>query len=196
MSAARVAVGYDPGTAQSGFGVIARVGSRLELRDAGTIKTEPHFTLIERLEFIHHQLTAVVVEHRPLVMGIENQLGIAAAARGRLNGQIAQLRRGEQPKFIGYNSDNDGVMGAQFVAMSVAFAYRVRVVLLEPKTIKVMVAGQGSGDADKHAIKTAVQRVFPELQEARFSSHAADGIATAIGAERYDHNEGLARRSG
>lgn len=189
MSIARVALGYDPGTALSGFGVIACAGARLQLVDAGTITTEPAFTLIQRLEYIHRELTAAVVEHRPIVFAIEDQLGMAAKSRANANRQLMAARKGERVEGFGYNADSDGVLGAQFVAMSVAFAYRIRVVLLQPKTIKVQVLGPGGGEGTKGAIKTAVARIFPELQGRRFSSHAADGIAIAIGGERMDRLE-------
>lgn len=194
MSAARVALGFDPGTAQCGFGVIAREGQRVRFVDAGTVKTASAFTLTDRLQYIWRELTDVVREHRPLVMGIEDQLGMAARSRSNINRQLMAARKGEAVKGFGYNADNDGVMGAQFVAMSVAFAYRVRVILLQPKTIKVNVMGPGGGEADKAAIKAAVTRLFPELRDARFSSHAADGIAAAVTAERMDHVEN--RRAG
>ncbi|HEX5865425.1 MAG TPA: crossover junction endodeoxyribonuclease RuvC [Casimicrobiaceae bacterium] len=187
MSLARVAVGYDPGSALSGFGVIAREGQRRRFLDAGTITTEPSFTMLERLDYILHQLTDVVREHRPVVLAIEDQLGMAAAARACVNAQLSQARRGEQPKFFGYNADNDGVLGAQFMAMAVGFTYRVPVILLQPKTIKVSVVGPGGSEAEKSEVKAAVQRLFPELVDVRFSSHAADGIATAVCGEHQHH---------
>jgi len=191
VSAARIAAGYDPGSALSGFGVVACDGKRLRLVDAGTIITKPAFTLTERLEFIWQQLTAVVREHRPLVFGIEDQLGMAAKARSNANRQLMAARRGEEVKGFGYNADNDGVIGAQLIAMSVAFAYRVPVILLQPKTIKVSIIGPGGGEAKKSEMKAAVSRIFPEIVGARFSAHAADGIAAAVCAERRHRIESL-----
>lgn len=184
-----MAAGFDPGTALSGFGVIARERQRLSFVDCGTIRTESTFTLTQRLEYIWQQLTDVVREHRPLVLGIEDQLGMAAASRANANRLLMAAKRGDPIRGFGYNADSDGVIGAQVVAMTVAFAYRVRVILLQPKTIKVSVTGPGGGDADKAEIKAAVRRIFPELRDARFSSHAADGIAAAVCAERRDHLE-------
>jgi len=194
VSAAVVAVGYDPGSALSGFGVVASEGQRLRFVDAGTIKTESAFTLTERLAYLHHQLADVVREHHPLVMGIEDQLGMAAKSRSNVNRQLMAARKGEQVQGFGYNADNDGVLGAQFTAMNVAFAYGVRVILLQPKTIKVAVMGPGGGNAEKSDIKAAVQRIFPELRDARFSSHAADGIAAAVAVKRRHHID--SRRAG
>lgn len=189
MSAARLALGFDPGTAQCGYGVIAREGQGRRFVDAGTVRTESAFTLTDRLAYIHHELAAVVREHHPLVMGIEDQLGMAAKSRSNLNRQLVAARNGQRVEGFGYSADSDGVLGAQFTAMNVAFAYGVRVILLQPKTIKVSVVGPGGGEAEKKQVKAALVRLFPELEGQRFSSHAGDGIAAAFCAERMDFLE-------
>lgn len=180
---ARLALGWDPGTAQCGFGVIAREGARLRCVDGGTIKSDSAKPLEERLYGIWADATAIVREHHPVVMGIEDQLGVAAAARANQNRKLAAARRGGHVADLGYTADTDGVIGVQFILMSVAFSYRVPIKLLQPRTIKVQMLGPGGGSAEKKDIKAAVERVLG-LQGVRFSSHAADGFAAAITAER------------
>jgi Holliday junction resolvasome RuvABC endonuclease subunit len=53
----------------------------------------------------------------------------------------------------------------------------------------VQLIGAGAGQAEKVDVKAGVVRVLPALVGARLSSHAADGLATAITAERVDFIE-------
>lgn len=187
MSSVRVALGYDPGLT-GGYGVVAREGQRLRFVEAGTIETFPAWPPEQRLRFIFSTLGELVREYRPVAIGYENQLGIASRARADMVRKAQAIARGQHVEGgLGYNAGNDGVLGAQFMVMAVAFAYGGRLVELEPRTIKAQI-GAG-GDGDKDAVKKAVRRVLQLDDSVRMSSHGADGLATAITAEGRDHVE-------
>lgn len=181
-------LGYDPGLI-GGYGVIAREGQRLHFVEAGTIETFPEWPPAERLRYIFATLGEIVREHNPQVIGYENQLGIAARARADMVRKAKAAMRGEYVEAIGYNASNDGVLGAQFMLMAVAFAYGGRLQELEPRTIKASIGAANGGNANKHEVKAAVRRVLQLDESVRLSSHGADGLATAITAERRDHIE-------
>jgi crossover junction endodeoxyribonuclease RuvC len=189
VTLARVALGADPGLANTGFGVVRSHAQRLEFVDAGTVATDSARPLEEREELIWRTFSGLMHEHRPVVLAIEDQSGVNAAARQNVARQLAAARRGIEIKGFGFNASNDGVIEVVGILKAVAFAYRVPVVMLQPRTIKVQLCGDGK--AEKAQVKAALQRLFPELRDVRFSSHAGDGLATAVVGERVSRIDSL-----
>ncbi|HYG83375.1 MAG TPA: crossover junction endodeoxyribonuclease RuvC [Verrucomicrobiae bacterium] len=65
-------IGIDPGTGILGFGVIeVAAGKKLQLVDAGVIRTRVHQPLDERLLEIHQSLTEIIADTTPQYMAIE-----------------------------------------------------------------------------------------------------------------------------
>lgn len=64
-------IGIDPGTGILGFGVIDVEKGKLQVVDAGVVKTPAHTPLDERLEEIYDSLTSIITETKPDVMSIE-----------------------------------------------------------------------------------------------------------------------------
>src|SRR3954452_9762211 len=67
-----VTLGIDPGTANTGFGVVARLGGRLVALDGGVIETSPRATAARRLADIHTRMCALIDEHRPDAAAVED----------------------------------------------------------------------------------------------------------------------------
>src|SRR5690349_14305632 len=106
----RIALGSDPGVSACGLGVLAMNGQQLELCDAITVRTEGD-NITEREREIYQQATALIRRWHPLVFGIENQLGVAAAARANQNRKAAAIAKGTlSPSAMGFNADNDKVI--------------------------------------------------------------------------------------
>lgn len=185
----RVSVGFDPGLANCGFGVVERQGSRLTWLEYGTITTDAARPLEEREALIWSEASRLVAEHHPTVIGLEDQSGVATAARMNVKRQLEAARRGGEVQGFGFNASNDGVVEVVGVLKAVAFAYRVPILMMQPRSVKVQLLGTGSGKAEKQEIKAAIARLFPDA--GRMSSHAADGLAIAIGAERISFLETL-----
>ena len=91
-------IGFDPGTATTGYGVVERQGSRLHYRAHGVITTPAGMPFAERLVCIHAEVAALLEVHRPDGASIEKlyftknvTTGIAVAqARGVIALAIAQ----------------------------------------------------------------------------------------------------------
>lgn len=64
-------IGVDPGSRRTGWGVIEKNGSKLTLIDTGIIHAGEKKPLIDRLSVIHTELTAIITEHRPQAMAVE-----------------------------------------------------------------------------------------------------------------------------
>src|SRR5579862_5634041 len=66
-----VVLGIDPGTANTGYGVVSGTGSRLRALEHGVVTTSPGSPLERRLCDIHDRIAAVIDLHRPDAVAIE-----------------------------------------------------------------------------------------------------------------------------
>ncbi len=64
-------LGIDPGTGILGFGVIDVQGSKVQLVDAGVIRTPAHEDDAVRLQTIYEELTDIIVDTKPTHMAVE-----------------------------------------------------------------------------------------------------------------------------
>lgn len=145
-------LGIDPGLTLTGYGLV-RKGRTLEAIAAGVIRTDPSGTIAERLLELHRNLQALIVEHRPTVMAIEqmftNQNRQTAISVGRAAG-VAILAAGQA-----------GMQVFEYV----------------PTLVKSAVTGDGG--ADKRAVQAMVARRL-NLASAPAQADAADALAVAI----------------
>lgn len=177
--------GYDPGFRHSAFGVVERVGAGYKLIHRQHIVTKPNPKLSkeqaqkESEGIIWGALSGGLRAFRPMALGIEDQAGISAGARGAL---MAAAKSGKPLKKggLGFNAGNDNVTGAVFLAKAACMAYGVGYELFNLKTVKIAVCGKGGGNAGKDEVIAAVVRLFPELAGVKLSEHEADAIAIAV----------------
>lgn len=66
-----LALGIDPGTAICGFGLVESRGSRLIPVHYGAVTTDSKALMPHRLCKIYDELTAIIIEYKPEVMGVE-----------------------------------------------------------------------------------------------------------------------------
>ena len=64
-------LGIDPGTNQTGFGVVGKRGNHLFHIDSGTIKLSHKKTLSEKLFLIHQEISSIISFHKPEALVIE-----------------------------------------------------------------------------------------------------------------------------
>jgi len=64
-------LGIDPGTANTGYGVVRGAGSRLRAVEDGVIQTRAGVALERRLADIHQRVGELLDEHQPDAMAIE-----------------------------------------------------------------------------------------------------------------------------
>ena len=66
-------LGIDPGLESIGYGVVRKVGSKIEAVDYGLIKT-PRILIPERLKLIHDRVVELIEKHHPDAMATERLL--------------------------------------------------------------------------------------------------------------------------
>ncbi len=75
-----IVLGIDPGTANTGYGVVESLGSRLRSLEEGVIATRPGIPLERRLAQIHAEIHRLIEQHAPEAVAIE-ELYFGANAR-------------------------------------------------------------------------------------------------------------------
>jgi len=146
-----IVLGIDPGLANTGYGVVRRAGSRMEVLAHGTLRTRAATRTEERLLALHDGLAEVIAGHAPDVAAIEaffvhpvsKAVMVMAAARGALLVSCAQ----------------GGLSVAEYT----------------PTAIKQAVSGNGR--AGKDQVRGMVTRLTGVDAD---TDHAADAIAVAI----------------
>jgi crossover junction endodeoxyribonuclease RuvC len=148
-----IVLGIDPGTAATGYGVVARRGERVVALDGGVIVTGPEVPLERRLAAIHERLAELLAEHRPEAMAVESL-------------------------YFGRNVRTALAVGhARGVALLAAGQRRVPVFAYTPQQVKGAVCG--SGRAAKDQVQRMVQALLA-LPAPPEPDHAADALAVAI----------------
>ena len=148
-----VVLGIDPGTANTGYGVVLARGRTLAALDGGVIATGPSEPLERRLARIHARVCDLIAEHRPDAIAIE-ELYFGQNARTAF--AVGQAR--------------GVVLLAAGLAGLPCFSYT-------PQAIKQAVCG--SGGAAKDQVQRMVGALL-SLPEAPEPDHAADALAVAI----------------
>jgi crossover junction endodeoxyribonuclease RuvC len=146
-------LGIDPGTASTGYGLVASAGPRLRAVEHGVIETPPGVALELRLAQIHARVTELLERHRPDVLAIEELYFGAnvqtAFAVGQARG-VVLLAAGQQ-----------GLAARSYT----------------PQQVKAAVCG--SGRAAKDQVGRMVERLLG-LAAVPTPDHAADALAVAI----------------
>jgi crossover junction endodeoxyribonuclease RuvC len=157
MSAAIRILGIDPGLRRTGWGVIALAGTRLSHIAHGVITPDTEAPLATRLCTIADGVAALVTEHSPDLIGIEETLVNANPRAALLLGQ------------------------ARGAAMAALGRTGLPVSEHAPRQIKLSVVGTGT--ADKDQIGFMVARLLPGA--GKLTADAADALACAICAAHY-----------
>ena len=145
-------LGIDPGTNATGFGVVERDGARLRHVAHGVLRPARAQSMAARLAQIHAGLVALIAEHAPACVAIE-QIFVAASGKSAI--VLGQAR------------------GAALVAIGAA---GLPFDEIAPQQIKLAVTGTGA--ADKAQVQAMVRRLLaletPPVRD------AADALAAAI----------------
>jgi len=147
-------LGIDPGTAVTGYGVVARTpDGTTSLLECGVIRTRPGRPLAERLRDIHEGVCQVIEEHAPDVLSVEGL-------------------------FFGKNVRSAMTLGHARGAILLAGALRdIPVAEYSPAEVKSAVVG--TGRATKDQVGFMVQRLL-RLKTPPSPADAADGVAIAL----------------
>lgn len=146
-------MGIDPGTADTGYGVVSSTGSRLRALAQGVIQTRSGVPLERRLAEIHAKVAALLDHHLPDALAVE-ELYFGANTRtafavGQARG-VVLLAAGQR-----------GIPSSSYT----------------PQQVKGAVCGQGR--AGKEQVSRMVTRLLG-LPSAPLADHAADALAVAV----------------
>lgn len=149
-----LALGIDPGTASTGYGLVRiEADSSLKLVDFGVVRTSSDEPMPERLRKLHQALLGILDEYQPETAGVEKL-------------------------FFQRNVTNAISVGqARGVALLALAESGVPVGEYTPLEIKQAVVGYGG--ADKRQVQLMVQRLLA-MDEVPSPDDAADGLAVAI----------------
>ena len=148
-----IVLGIDPGTANTGYGVVERRCGRLFALDGGVITTRPEAPMQIRLAAIHRRVGELLDEHLVTIIALEDV-------------------------YFGKNVSSAFAVGqARGVVMLAAGQRRLDVISYTPQQVKHSVCG--SGRADKDQVARMVQSLLA-LDHPPRPEHAADALAIAI----------------
>ena len=145
--------GIDPGSTRTGYGCVQVDGSRSRLVTFGTISAPAGATFPEKLQVIHRMLCALIAEHRPDCIAIED---------------VFHARNVRSALKLGH---------ARGVALLAATEAGVPIAEYSPAEIKQAIVGYGR--AEKPQMQHMVQMLLG-LTEAPSPHDAADALAVAI----------------
>jgi len=152
-SQAMIVLGIDPGLANTGYGVVARRDGRMVALDGGVIRTRGEAPHERRLAEIHAAVDALLLEHEPDAVALEEL-------------------------YFGQNVRTAFAVGqARGVVMLAAGQRAVPCAGYTPQQVKSAVCG--SGRAEKAQVARMVQALL-DLTEEPTPDHAADALAVAI----------------
>jgi len=146
-------LGIDPGLGVTGYAVVELTGAQPRLVEAGAIRPPARKPLPERLLAAHADVTAILRELSPEVMGLESLFSEYKFPRSAL--QMAHVRG---------------------VVCLAAAAAGVPVVDIAPSEVKNAVVGEGR--ASKAQMQRTVQSLFA-LKNTPAPADVADAIAIA-----------------
>ena len=148
-----IVLGIDPGLANTGYGVVARRGGRLLALDGGVITTRAELAPERRLAEIHAAVDALLDEHEPDAMALEEL-------------------------YFGQNVRTAFAVGqARGVVVLAAGQHGVPCAGYTPQQVKGAVCG--SGRAQKDQVARMVKTLLGLTEEPR-PDHAADALAVAV----------------
>lgn len=151
MSEELVAIGFDPGLAITGYGVVRNNAGTLEAVAGGIIRTEKDMPRADRLKILHDEARSLINTYGPVGVAIE-EVFFATNARSAM--RTAEAR---------------GVL--------VMAAAHVPIRGYTPLQVKKRIAGYGK--ANKAQVQAMVKRLL-NLSEMPKPDDMADGLALAL----------------
>ncbi len=148
-----IVLGIDPGLANTGYGVVARRRGRPIALDGGVIETSAGVAPERRLAQIHAAVEALIAEHEPDAVALEEL-------------------------YFGQNARSAFAVGqARGVVMLAAGSRGVPCAGYTPQQVKGAVCGTGRAGKDQVARMVATLLALPEPPR---PDHAADALAVAV----------------
>lgn len=148
-----IVLGIDPGTAETGAGVIKKNGKIADHLFHTCIKTNNTKSPEKRLFFIHQEIIKIIKKYKPKIVVVESL-------------------------FFFNNAKSISAVGQAIGAIMIAAASQnLEVRLYSPLKIKKILTDYGR--ASKEELQTAVQKILRKKDVLK-PTHAADALAVAL----------------
>src|SRR5438093_740440 len=207
MSERMIVLGIDPGTASTGYGVVARRGGRLLALDGGVVETRPGAPAERRLADIHAGVGDLLDAHAPawvalrrpdhvvvLAGGVGYRLGVSAetlrhvpAAGHPVTLHAHTILRDDAIALFGFATEEERdlfllLLGVQAIGPKVALA------VLSGGPPRELLAALAAGDAARFQAvpgigKRTAERIIVELREKVADAPAGAAITVTRGAD-------------
>lgn len=162
------ALGIDPGTATTGYGVLEGEGDAVKVVDYGCIKTSSKTPSSDRLQQIYSDIKQLISKHKPKCIAVE-----------RL--------------FFGANTKTAMAVGqARGVILLAATQAGLNIAEYTPLEVKIALTGYGR--ADKQQMQQMVKRLL-KLDVIPKPDDAADALAVALCHVNSDRFNSKARKA-
>lgn len=148
-----IILGVDPGVSETGWAVLRSEPPKVELVASGLVRTKAGGPLGERLRSIHDGISAVIAEHSPESVAVEEMFFVKVANTIR------------------------ATLQARGVILLAAAQARLVVSEYNPKTVKLSLTG--SGAAEKAQMQRVVQKAL-NLADILRPDDVADAAAIAL----------------
>ena len=148
-----IVLGVDPGTARTGYGVVARRERRLSLLECGVVRTRPPRPLADRIRHIFEAMQAIIGRFEPSVLSVE---------------KVFQGRNPQSALTLGH------ARGAILLAGSLA-----EIQIAEYSSTAIKKAVVGTGRATKEQVGFMV-KTHLRLVSAPSPDDAADAVGAAL----------------
>ena len=148
-----IILGIDPGTANTGYGIIKKTKNGFKYLDYGVIKTTPLSPTPERLKKINNEIGGLIKKYQPKVLAIEKLY------------------------FFRNLKTAIPVSQASGVVLLTAAKKKIPVYELTPLQVKLIVTGFGW--AEKKLVQEKVEKLL-KLKKGPKSDDAVDALAIAL----------------
>ncbi len=146
-------LGIDPGTADTGFGIIKCTRTEIKLVDYGKIQTSNKDSSSKRLDLIYEEATTIIQKHKPQVLAIESL-------------------------FFNVNAKSASAVGQAIGVIKLAAAKK-KIEVFEYPPLKVKMSLTKNGRAEKRQVQSEVRKAL-RIRKIPRPTHAADALAVAI----------------
>ena len=148
-----IILGIDPGFADTGFGVIKKLGQKIEVLDYGSIKTVAGQAFELRLKYIYEQISSLIKNYQPDYFSIE--------------------------QLFFYTNTTTAIKVGQARGVALLVAAQNKLPIYEYTPLQVKQALTGYGAADKNQVGQMVKNVLG-LEKVPRPDDAADALAIAV----------------
>jgi Holliday junction resolvasome RuvABC endonuclease subunit len=167
--ASLIALGFDPGFASFGLGVIEVTSHSMRVLLHETFRTSTKDEDHARLDAIGDRILDAIDDFKPQLLAYENQANVEVGM---------QMAREKEGKTSGTTYASRRVHEVSGAIRCASRVYELPCYCLATSTVKVALLGKGAGHAPKARMKDGVRRM---LGIVGCSEHEADALATAIG---------------